>query len=267
MGGWGLLIGAGLAAGAVLDASAQVADSPCGAGPAIAGRVAKIVDGRSFVLTDGREVRIAALEAPPPATAAAGRAARDALGTILSDQTVALRPAGPSDRYGRMVAHVNLGPAGPSAARIMLAGGHARVSGHVGHAACAADLLSQERVARTGRLGLWGDPVYAILDAADLSGLVAVAGRFSLIEGKVLSVRESRGTIFVNFGRRWTQALTVTISKRHEGIFTGAGVAPKVLENRSVLVRGWVEVRNGPRLEASRPEQIELAGLNQKAMP
>lgn len=267
MGGWGLLIGAGLAAGAVLEASAQAVDVPCDAGPAIAGRVAKIVDGRSFVMTDGREVRIAALEAPPPAAGAAGRAARDALESILSNQTVELRPAGASDRYGRMVAHVNLGPAGPSAARIMLARGHARVGAQVGHAACAMDLLSQERVARAGRLGLWGDPVYAILDAANLSELVAVAGRFSLVEGKVLSVRESRGTIFVNFGRRWTQALTVTISKRHEGIFAGAGVAPKVLENRSVLVRGWVEVRNGPRIEASRPEQIEIAELNRKLMP
>ena len=269
MGVWGLLIGAGLTAGAVLEASAQVADvadSPCNTGPAIAGRVAKIVDGRSFVMTDGREVRIAALEVLPSAVAA-GRAARDALGSILSDQTVALRAAGPADRYGRMVAHVNLGHTGPSAARLMLARGHARVGAQVSHAACAMDLLSQERVARTGRLGLWGDPVYAILDAADLSGLVAVAGRFSLVEGKVLSVRESRGTIFVNFGRRWTQALTVTILKRHEGIFAGAGVAPKVLENRSVLVRGWVEFRNGPRLEASRPEQVEIAGLNQKAMP
>ena len=170
-----------------------------------------------------------------------------------------------------MVAHVFLNgagrPAGPSAAHIMLAKGYARVGAQVGNAACAEDLLSQERIARNGRLGLWGDPVYAILDAANLSELVAVAGRFSLVEGKVLSVRESRGTIFVNFGRRWTQALTVTISKRHERIFAGAGVAPKVLENRSVRVRGWVEVRNGPRIEASHPEQIEIAELNEKAMP
>ena len=29
-----------------------------------------------------------------------------------------------------------------------------------------------------------------------------------------------------------------------------------------VIVRGWVEERNGPRIEASRPEQIEIAELN-----
>ncbi len=37
------------------------------------------------------------------------------------------------------------------------------------------------------------------------------------------------------------------------------GVAPNRLENRHVRVRGWVEERNGPRIEASGPEQIEIA--------
>ena len=83
-----------------------------------------------------------------------------------------------------------------------------------------------------------------------------------MAEGKVVSVRESGGTIYVNFGRRWSQALTVTISKRHERIFSDAGRNPLALENRRIRVRGWVEIRNGPRIEASRPEQIELAEAN-----
>jgi hypothetical protein len=66
----------------------------------------------------------------------------------------------------------------------------------------------------------------------------------------------------VNFGRRWSQALTVTISKRQERMFAGAGLPPKTLENRRVRVRGWIEIRNGPRIALSRPEQIEIAGLN-----
>jgi hypothetical protein len=95
-----------------------------------------------------------------------------------------------------------------------------------------------------------------------LAGLVAGRGRFAVVEGKVLSVRESGGTIYMNFGRRWSQALTVTISKRQERIFSNAGRSPKALESRRLRVRGWVEVRNGPRIEASRPEQIELVETN-----
>jgi hypothetical protein len=78
----------------------------------------------------------------------------------------------------------------------------------------------------------------------------------------VLSVRESGGTIYVNFGRRWSQALTVTILKRNERTFAAAGLDLRKLENRRVRVRGWVEQRSGLRIEATRPEQIEIAERN-----
>jgi hypothetical protein len=123
-------------------------------------------------------------------------------------------------------------------------------------------LLSHERVARAAKLGLWGDPRYAIVEASNLTDLVAGRGRFAVVEGSVWSVRAQGGTIYVNFGRRWSQALTVTISKRQERIFAGAGLAPSALDHKRVRVRGFVEVRNGPRIEASRPEQIEIAESN-----
>ncbi len=266
MGGWGPIIVAGLLAGAVLDARAQDA-SRCGAnGAASRGEVARIIDGRSFMLTDGREIRLAAMEVPADAEASpAGRAAREALGAMLAGETVDLRgtEAAP-DRYGRTVAYAFTTGArkGRSAAHDMLAQGHARVGAHIGDPACAAELFSRERIARTAKLGLWSDPRYAIVEAGNLADLVAGRGRFAVVEGKVLSVREQGGTIYVNFGRRWSQALTVTISKRQERIFSGAGLTPKALESRRVRVRGWVEIRNGPRIEASRPEQIEIAELN-----
>src|SRR5262249_7813926 len=83
--------------------------------------------------------------------------------------------------------------------------------------------------------------------------------RFAIVEGKVLSVRESGPTIYVNFGRRWTQDFTVTIAKRNESAFTSAGLEPKRLQGRRVRVRGYVEQRGGPWVEATQPEQIGLA--------
>jgi len=123
-------------------------------------------------------------------------------------------------------------------------------------------MLGRERAARQAKLGLWGEPYYVIVSAESGAELVAESGRFTLAEGKVWSVRESGGTIYVNFGRQWSQALTVTILKRNERMFAAAGLEPKRLENRSVRVRGWVEERNGPRIEVTRPEQIEIAGRN-----
>jgi hypothetical protein len=66
----------------------------------------------------------------------------------------------------------------------------------------------------------------------------------------------------MNFGRRWSEALTVTMSKRNERTFVAAGIEPRRLENRVVRVRGFIEERNGPRIEATRPEQIEIAERN-----
>jgi hypothetical protein len=95
--------------------------------------------------------------------------------------------------------------------------------------------------------------------AEDPAGVLAVRGRFAVVEGKVLSVRESGGTIYVNFGRRWSDDFTVTVLKRNERSFTAAGMPLKKLTGQHVRVRGWIEERGGPWIEATRPEQIEIA--------
>jgi hypothetical protein len=73
-----------------------------------------------------------------------------------------------------------------------------------------------------------------------------------------MSVRESGGIVFVNFGQHWSEQFTVTILKRNERFFAGAGLTPKALAGRNIEVRGWVEERGGPAIEVSRPEQIEV---------
>lgn len=248
------------------------APSSCRFAPAGSGKVRAIADGRSFTLEDGREIRLAAVEIPhlpgPGETgtkATAGLAARAALESMIAGQNVELRQNDmATDRYGRTSALVYLQREGSqeSVAHAMLAKGFARVSAHVGERPCADELLARERAAREAKLGLWGEAYYVIVAAESGAELVAERGHFMLAEGRVWSVRESGGTIYVNFGRQWSQALTMTILKRNERMFAAAGIEPKKLENRRVRVRGWVEERNGPRIEASRPEQIEIAERN-----
>ncbi|MDQ2954573.1 MAG: hypothetical protein M3R18_06525 [Pseudomonadota bacterium] len=144
----------------------------------------------------------------------------------------------------------------------LLLQGHAFAAARPDNRACHAELLAREKVARDAKLGLWADPVYAMRRAESGAALLAARGRFAVIEGKVFSVRESGGTIYVNFGRRWAQSLTVTIRKRDARQFAAAGIEPKKLEGRLVRVRGFIEERNGARLEALHAEQIELAEEN-----
>ena len=66
-------------------------------------------------------------------------------------------------------------------------------------------------------------------------------------------------TIYVNFGRRWSEDFTVTVPKRNERSFTAAGLPLKKLAGQRVRVRGTIEERGGPWIEALAPEQIEIA--------
>lgn len=260
MAGWAPVVVAFVMSGAAVAARADDALFRCGADTTSEGRVVQVTDGRSFLLDDGREIRLAAIEVPAVADDT-GKAAQTALTAMIAGRTLALRPAEQvPDRYGRTVAFATAaGEAdAPPIVHAMLAAGHARIGAHIASHACAAELRSHERMARTAKIGLWSSPQYAIINARDLAGLVESQGRFAVVEGRVLSVRASGGTIYANFGRRWSQALTVTISKRQERNFAAAGLRPQELENKRLRVRGWVEMRTGPQIEASRPEQIEL---------
>jgi endonuclease YncB( thermonuclease family) len=268
------VLGAGAAA--LVGAPARAQNPVQGPSPTVCrseaaggGEVRAVTDGRSFTLDDGREIRIAGIEVPlPPAAnesgprAQAGLAARAALAALVEGAAVEFgRTGAGSDRYGRLLAQVTIVRDGrqQSVAHAMLAQGFARVSAEVGERPCAQELLGRERAAREAKLGLWAEPYYAVVGAETLPELVAERGRFTVVEGEVWSVRESGGTIYVNFGRRWSQGLTVTIAKRNERSFIAAGLPPRTLERRRVRVRGFIEERNGPRIEATRPEQIEIA--------
>ena len=81
----------------------------CGGDEIARGIVGKILDGRTFVLDDGREVRLAAIEVAPLAgdrSDPAGRAAAAALAALAAgDQVVLRRAESGSDRYGHLLAY------------------------------------------------------------------------------------------------------------------------------------------------------------------
>lgn len=249
------------------DAHAQVPRDCSGRNEA-SGEVARVIDGRSFLLADGREVRLAAIETPlsvpgdeDEVRVKAALTSKASLETLLLHREVDLLvPGSGSDRYGRLVAYAFVPtPTGEALVQHeLVAAGHALVSPAATAATCRIYLRSAERDARTARLGLWGDPYDVVKQASDSADVLAEQGRFALVRGKVLSVRESGGIVYVNFGRRRSEQLTVTILKRNEGTFAGAGLTPKALAGRNVEVRGWIEERGGPAIEVTRPEQIEI---------
>jgi endonuclease YncB( thermonuclease family) len=234
------------------DAVAQKGE-PCRFEARDNGIVAAIVDARSVRLADGREIKLAGIDLAP----AASRAALEDL--VLGKDIALAAPSEEPDRYGRITAFAFVNGSETPVQYKLLSLGHARVPAAVEDHACAAALLREERKARDARIGLWADPRYAVRAAGDGQAIRLLRGRFSVAEGRVVSVRDGGHTIYINFGRRWSEALTVTILKRHEPAFAAAGLGPKSLEGRTIRVRGYVDVRNGPVIEATRPGQIEIA--------
>lgn len=249
---------------------------PCGGNEIARGSVGRVLDGRNFVLDDGRRVHLAAIEVPL-LPAPDGAAAKSALEALLTGAQVVLRQAEfAPDRYGRIVAYVEAlgGNSQRSAQAEMLSAGFARVGGDVGRPACAAELLHREDTARKARLGLWASPYYDPIRADEPANILEQRDRFALVEGKVVSVHASGATLYVNFGRHWSEDFAVTVRKRNERNFAASGLDLGRLAGRRVRVRGWIEAHGGasgtggraggglwraPWIEAAHPVQIEIA--------
>lgn len=228
------------------------AEDTCKLTPLGSAQVAVVRDGRTVLLADGREVRLAGIEVTD--------GSRAALQDLIGNRPLRLEAlSNDLDRYGRVVAFAYAGDAQQPLQQALLEQGQARVAARVGSKACAEALFAAEGAARADHRGLWADPNFAPLAAENDARLRAERGHFTIIEGKVLSVRESGSTIYVNFGHRWTRDFSVIILRRDQRIFKDAGLEPKRLEGHRIRVRGILEQRRGPMIEANTPEQIEFA--------
>ena len=83
-------------------------------------------------------------------------------------------------------------------------------------------------------------------------------GSFQLVEGTVRAVAVRRKYTYLNFGANWRDDFTIAIPARAHLMFKESCLDPESLQGRNVRVRGWIKSRNGPMIDASHPEQIEI---------
>lgn len=235
------------------------------------GVVTSVTDGDTVVLDDGRAVRMIGTQAPKlpldrpdfPTWPLAPEA-KATLESLALNKTVRLGFGGEGvDRYGRVLAHVFVATAEGEiwAQQFMVAQGLARVYSFPDNRACLDLLFAAEGRARLGGLGIWSDPYYSTR-AADAPGdLLARAGQYELVEGRILLAEKSGGRVYLNFGRFWKEDFTAVIEAPALRLFAEAGIDPLALENALVRIRGWVDDRDGPRIEVTHPEQIEVLAV------
>lgn len=247
---------------ALMSLTATPSRAACEFEPQGEGRVAEIIDGRTFRMDDGREVRLAGIEPGPTLPSADGA---EALGALIAGRNVTLHGLTDApDRYGRQPAFVMVAGSRNPVQRELLASGFALASASVADHPCAMELAAAEAEARDGKRGLWANPA-AIKNAERPDDILAELGRFAVVEGKVLSAKLAGATFYINFGRRWTRDFAVTISRRMMPSFEAAGIDLKSLANKRLRIRGWIVRHGGPRIEATRAGQIELVAGNQTA--
>jgi endonuclease YncB( thermonuclease family) len=257
----------GVAVAAILM-SAPLTGMACeGLGDGPRGVVTTVTDGDTVILDSGLVVRLIGTQAPKLALGRDGfedwplaAEAKAALAALVLNKAVHLRYGGERvDRNGRALGHLFVEGAPESWVQgEMVASGFARVYSFPDNRKCLDSLMANETRARTMKLGIWADPYYTVRRADRPDALAPLVGSYELIEGRVLLADEVDGRIFLNFGRYWKEDFTAVIDRAAIAMFADLGLDPLRLEGALVRVRGWLDERDGPRIEVTHPEQIEV---------
>ncbi len=224
--------------------------------------VAEVVDGDTLVLGSGQQVRLTGIQAPKlplgrPDFEAWPHAeqARRGLSELAPPGTVLSLYYGGNrqDRYGRLLAHIERED-GVWLQGEMLRRGLARVYTFPDNRLLAREMLALEQAARAARRGLWRLVHYRIVRADDVERF----DFYELIEGRVLRAERVGRWIYLNFGPDYRTDFTLSLPASRRQDFVAAGKDPMALAERNIRVRGWVYWRNGPMIDLTHPEQIEI---------
>lgn len=256
---------AALVAGLTLLAMAPAAPAqvPDALAPGGTATVTAVVDGDTVRLDDGREVRLVGIQAPklplgrPNFTPwPLANEAKQVLESLVLGQQVALGYGGlRNDRHGRVLAHLFRLDNGVWIQRAMLAAGMARVYTFPDNRSMIAPMLEAERDARAAARGIWSLDFYAV---RGVDALADAEDSFQLVEGVVSEVSEVGSRTYVNFGVDYRTDFTLVVDRDAMQAFASAPFALQDLAGRMVRARGWIDMYNGPMIDVTHPEQIEL---------
>lgn len=216
------------------------------------GVVAEATAGDALLLTDGRRVRLAGVEAPHGSDPYAAEA-RGVLDRLAKGREVQLLHGGArADAYGRTLAQLR-----DRKSRVWLQGqlleaGAVRMRSYPDNRALARPMQTAEARARIARRGLWALSGYGVrlpqeVDAAD--------GGFALVEGRVGRVVRSGRSLFIDFERRGQGVVSTETPMVAEPDFAAAGIDFTRLQGRLIRVRGGLYRF---RMKLDHPEQLEI---------
>ncbi len=227
--------------------------------------VARVLNGKSFVLTSADVVRLASIEAPNVDEKAdgihaarlgepLGEEAKAALEKLLFGHTVRIDyNPGQRDRHNRLLGQA-YDEKGNWIQGEMLKSGFAMVySFSDDQHDIILKMLAAEQVAQKAKLGIWTHPYYRVITPAEAPEFI---NRFKLVEGKVVSVHDYHGHTYINFNEHWKGSFAVFISRKFAAAFAPLNLS--LLVGKTIRVRGWINYHNAPMIDLTHPEQIEV---------
>ena len=234
-------------------------------------RVVSVDERLELALESGIRLKIAGVDPPRPTPGDPDLdlRTRDRLTQWLVGREILFRPLEPDpDRWGRVVAFVfafGPGSVNGSVGEALIDAGLARYEPSAAARPCRSVLLAAEAAARALGLGLWADPYYAIVAAADRLAFAEKAGSSIIVEGRITGIASRGPRITLTFGPRQGWDFSVTILPRNSKTLDAVYALLAGLIGQTVRVRGLLDTRFGPQIEISDPDELEAAGQGEDA--
>lgn len=208
-------------------------------------KTVKFLDHKNFVLENGKIIRLAGIDIPPLPQA------KERVESLLLNKRVMLpRRKEVFDRYGRLTAQIRTEDSVWVQGELLRAG-WAYVHTVPGEEREAGQMLLLEKQARSAKRGIWADRDFRILTPEEAQSAM---DRYAIIEGKVTDVAVRKNAAYINFGGDWKSDFTATIDRFHLRRFKNIDS----LKGKALRVRGIVYSRNGPMIDLTHPEQMEM---------
>lgn len=231
--------------------------------------IVEVIDGDTVILSSGKQVRMVGTQAPKLALNRKNfvdwplaDTAKTALENIALGQQVQLKYGGLKiDRHRRILAHLfikNDDGQDIWLQEYMLQQGLTRTYSFKDNRSCVAELLIAEKSARTAQKNIWNLQYYDIIAATNLKTLAKKLGTYQLVEGILLKFEHKYGQLYFNFGDNYRTDFTISVAKMNRMAFAQSNVDFNALIGKKIRVRGWLEQRGGPMIEATHPEQLEF---------
>jgi endonuclease YncB( thermonuclease family) len=240
---------------------------PCSPENTARATIARIEANLDIALADGRALTLAGLDPPrdTPDHPRLAAEARDRLAQWLEGREVAVRAlAEKPNRFGLIPARLFAAPPGSTAgaeigvAEAILDAGLARYRPDAAAHPCRDLLIAAEADARAEKIGLWADPNYAVLPAADRAAFAQPRTGMVIVEGVAASLGETAARFYLNFGPRRGADFAITLPKRDATALEKAGIKVRELVGRRLRARGLLDATFGPQMEVSDPDGLEL---------